>query len=71
MRLMWRWTYLSIIEADRVKDQEMKEEMQNEYTRCVIKVLIKVLKSKLNGLNAFRAINSWVVAVIRYRAGRK
>ena len=33
MRLMWRWTYLSIIEADRVKDQEMKEEMQNEYTR--------------------------------------
>ena len=43
----------------------MKEKIQTEYTRRVR----QVLKSKLNGLNTFSAINSRAVAVVKYSTG--
>ena len=43
----------------------MKEKIRKEYTRRVW----QVLKSKLNGVNTFSAINSRAVAVVRYSAG--
>ena len=50
---------------DGTKDKEMKEKIQTEYTRRVR----QVLKSKLNGLNTFSAINSRAVAVVKYSTG--
>ena len=43
----------------------MKEKATQEYKRR----LRMVQKSKLNGRNKIRAINAWVVAIFRYRAG--
>ena len=43
----------------------MKEKTQTEYIRRAR----QVLKSKLNGLNTFSAINSRAVAVVKYSAG--
>ena len=58
------YKYLEILEADGIKDKEMKEKIRKQYTRRVR----QVLKSKLNGVNTFSAINSRVVAVVRYSA---
>ena len=58
------YKYLEILEADGIKDKEMKEKIRKEYTRRVR----QVLKSKLNRVNAFSAINSRAVAVVRYSA---
>ena len=33
-----------------------------------IRSLIKVLKSKLNGANLVRGVNTWVVSLLRYSA---
>ena len=57
--------YLGILEADGIKNKEMKEKIQKEHTGRVR----QVLKSKLNGSNTFSAINSRAVAVVRYSAG--
>ena len=59
------YKYLGILEAYGIKDKEMKEKMRKEYTRRVR----QVLKSKLNGVNTFSAINSRAVPVVRYSAG--
>ena len=53
------------MEPDRFKNLEMKEKVRKEYF-CRIK---KILKSKLNSDNVVPAINSRVVAVIRYSVG--
>ena len=53
------------MESDCVKNKEMIERVQTEYTRRVW----KILKSKLNGGNMVKAINTWAVPVIRYTAG--
>ena len=58
------YKYLEILEADGIKDKEMKEKIRKQYTRRVR----QVLKSKLNGVNTFSAINSRVVAVVSYSA---
>lgn len=50
-----------LLETDGVKSSEMKEKRQKENTKQVQKVL--------NGLNYFTAINSGVVAAIRYNVG--
>ena len=42
----------------------MKIQCQKEYKRR----LKMVLKSKLNGKNKIQAINTWAVAIKRYRA---
>ena len=59
------YTYLGIVELDKIKQNEMKEKTTKEYKRR----LRLVLKSKLNGRNKIRAINAWTVAIFRYGAG--
>ena len=58
------YTYLSIVELDKIKENEMKEKTIEEYKRR----LRLVLKSKLNGKNKITAINAWAVAAFRYGA---
>ncbi len=59
------YTYLGIVELDKVKEKEMKEKTRSEYKRT----LRLILKSKLNGKNKITAINTWAVAIFRYGAG--
>ena len=59
------YMYMGILGADGVKDGDMKEKIVKEYYRH----MRKILKSKLNGVNAITAINSRAVSVVRYGAG--
>ena len=59
------YKYLSILEADGVNHEQMKEMIRKEYLRRVR----NILKAKLNGGNTIQAINSRAVSVIRYAAG--
>jgi hypothetical protein len=59
------YKYLGILQADNIKHMQVKRKTTTEY----LKRVRKVLKSKLNGGNTIRAINSWAVPVIRYTAG--
>ena len=47
------YTYLDIVELDKIKENEMKEKTIKEYKRR----LRLVLKSKLNGKNKITVIN--------------
>ena len=58
------YKYLGILQAYDIKHVQVKKKAASEYTKRVR----KVLKSKLNGGNSIRAINSWAVPVIRYTA---
>ena len=58
------YTYLDIIELDKIRETEMKEKITKEYKQRQR----LILKSKLNGRNKVTAINTWVVAVLRYVA---
>ena len=59
------YTYLGILETDKIKEKEMKEKFSKEYLRR----LRLILRSKLNGRNKIMAVNTWVVSVMRYDAG--
>ena len=59
------YTYLGIVELDKIKEKEMKEKITREYKRR----LRLILKSKLNGRNKITAMNTWAVAIFRYGAG--
>ena len=59
------YTYLGIIELDKIKETEVKEKITKEYKRRQR----LILKSKLNGRNKVTAINRWAVAIFRYGAG--
>ena len=59
------YKYLGILEADKIKMEEMKEKVRKEYYRRIR----KVLESKLNGGNIIKAMNTWAVAAVRYTAG--
>ena len=59
------YKYLGIKEGEDMKHQEMKEKVKKEY----IKRLKAILISKLNLVNAVKAINTRSVPVIRYSAG--
>ena len=59
------YTYLFIIELDKIKETEMKKKITKEYKRRQR----LILKSKLNGRNKVTAINTWAVAKFRYGAG--
>ena len=59
------YTYLGIVELDKIKENEMKEKTTKENKRR----LRLVIKSKTNGRNKIRAINAWAVAILRYGAG--
>ena len=58
------YKYLGILEADKFLDEKMKLNVSKEYIRR----LRKVLKSKLNGGNLVRGVNTWAVSLIRYSA---
>ena len=59
------YTYLSIIELDKIKKTKMKEKITKEHKRRQK----LVLKSKLNGRNKVMTINTWAVAIFRHGAG--
>ena len=59
------YTYLGIVELDKIKENEMKEKIKREYKRR----LRMILKSKLSGRNKITAMNKWAGAIFRYGAG--
>ena len=59
------YTYLGIIELDKIKETQMKEKITKEYKQRQR----LILKFKLNGRNRVTAINTWAVAIFRYGAG--
>ena len=65
LSLQESYKYLGILQGDNIKHNQVKEKTSKEY----LKRLRKILKSKLNGGNSIKAINSWAVPAIRYTAG--
>ena len=59
------YTYLAILETDKIKEKEMKEKFSREYLRR----LRLILRSKLNGRNKIMAVNTWAASVMGYGAG--
>ena len=59
------YKYLDILEYERIKEQEMKDKVRNEYFRRTK----LILKSKLNGRNKRMALNTWTVSIMKYGAG--
>ena len=58
------YKYLGILEADKFLEKKMKLNVSKEHIRR----LRKVLKSKLNGGNLVRGVNTWAVSLLRYSA---
>ena len=56
------YKYLGVLEADHVLHEESKERLKKEYIK-------RVKKSKLNGGNMVKAINTWALSLMRYSAG--
>ena len=55
------YTYLGILETDKIKKKEMKEKFSKEYLRR----LRLMLSSKLSGRNKIMAINTWAASVMK------
>ena len=53
--------FLGILDADKFVEEKIKLNVLKEYIRR-----LKVLKSKLNGGNLVRAVNTWAVSLLRY-----
>ena len=53
-----------ILQANRIKHKEMKEEVGREYKRRVR----KILETKLNGGNLIKGIKTWAISLLRYSA---
>ena len=58
------YKYLGILEEDKFLEEKMKLIVSKEYIRR----LRKVLKSKLNGGNLVRGVNTWAVSLLKYLA---
>ena len=56
------YKYLGILEADTIKQGEMKEKIHKEYLRRTR----KLLETKLNSRNFIKRINTWAVPLVRY-----
>ena len=56
------YKYLDILEADTIKQVEMKDKIQKEYLRRTR----KLLETKLFGRNPIKIINTWAVPLVRY-----
>ena len=56
------YKYLGILEADTIKQVEMKEKIQKEYLRRTR----KLLETKLSCRNLIKRINTWAGALVRY-----
>ena len=54
--------YVSILEADTIKQEEMKCRIQKEYLRRNR----KLLETKLSSWNLIKGINAWAVPLDRY-----
>ena len=54
--------YLGILEADTIKQVEMKDKIQKEYFRRTR----KIFETKLSSRNLIKGINTWAVPVVRY-----
>ena len=58
------YKYLGILDTEKFLEEEMELNVSKEYIRR----LRKVLKSKLNGGNLVRGVNTWAVSLLRYSA---
>ena len=56
------YKYLGILEADTIKQVEMKNKIQKEYLRRTR----KLLETKLSSQNLIKGINTWSVPLVRY-----
>ena len=56
------YKYLGILEADTIKQVEMKDKIQKEYIRKTR----KLLETKLSSRNLIKGINTWALPLIRY-----
>ena len=56
--------YLGILEADRFLEEELKLRVSKEHFRR----LKKSLKSRLNGQNLVKGVNTWAVSLLTYSA---
>ena len=56
------YKYLVILEADTIKQVEMKDKIRKEYLRRTR----KLLETKLSSRNLIKGINTWAVFLIRY-----
>ena len=56
------YKYLGILEADTIKQVEMKNKIRKEYLRRTR----KLLETKLNSRNLIKGINTWAVLLVRY-----
>ena len=56
------YKYLGILEAETIKQVQMKEKIQKEYLRRNA----KLLETKLNSRNFIKGINTWAVPLVRY-----
>ena len=54
--------YLGILEADTIKQVEMKDTIRKKYLRRTR----KLLKTKLSSRNLIKGINTWAVPLVRY-----
>ena len=59
------YTYLRILETDKIKEKEIKEKFIKEY----LQRLRLILRLKLNGRNKIMEVNIWPVSIMRYGAG--
>ena len=55
------YKYLGILEADTIKQVEMKDKIQNEYLRKTR----KLLETKLSSRNLIKGINTWAAPLVR------
>ena len=56
------YKYLGILEADTIKQEEMKDKIQNEYLRRTR----KLLETKLSSRKLIKGINTWALLLVRY-----
>ena len=56
------YKYLGILEADTIKQEEIKEKINKEYFRRAR----KLFESKLYSRNLIKGINTWAVSLVRY-----
>ena len=56
------YKYLGILEADTIRQVEMKEKIKKEYPRRTR----KLLETKLYSRNLIKGINTWAVLLVRY-----
>ena len=56
------YKYLDILEADTIKQVEMKDQIQKEYLRRTR----KLLETKVSCRDLIKGINTWTVPLVRY-----